>query len=432
MDLIIDNIGIIIYILLWLILFFAYRRKNGKFTLGYTMIALYTGQSIVAFLIYNSQYSYLHFNDPLTLWPFLYLFCMISITLYPITSLKENRIQYIEIPEDKTLTLLCLFFSFFSIVGLIELLPQVKMGLAIMASSDSDSIVELYRESTLDRKATGHFTGAFNYISIIAGISKSLMPVLFYTYLIKQKKNVFVLILLSIALLQGPFSGIAYASRFDLIYQLFILALLYFFFRPYISEQTNKFFRRFIIAFFSLVILVFAAVSIARVQTDKNESFAFNMGRYYAEGPLYFDMYCMDANGTREGHIVAPLVLHIAGEKSLTEEELRAKYSYMKIDNKLFSTYIGDFVLDFGPWIASILLVLFSILLTQILRHRKKLKYGQVIAVFIVTRFCSGFYQYGFGSLSGNLSLIVLFILIVVFNQKQASKEIVYNRNFIE
>ena len=294
--------------------------------------------------------------------------------------------------------------------------------MSLMMISNEDNIWDLYSESTEARMSRKSFTGSLNIISILSNLSSKIMPLLFFTYFVKPHKNKIILYILAVSLLHGPLSGIAHASRLQLISQLIIIFFLYFFFRPYIPKPDLRILKRGGVALFSLVLLVFMTITIARAERSDSGETLYNIERYFAQGPLNFNLHCMDANGTREGHVVIPLLVHLAGGESLTEEQLRFKYSHMTIDNRLFSTYVGDFVLDFGPTISFFLFALFSIIFCRVTTGKSGLNYGQVVSVYIVLRFCGGFYQYGFGSVDGNLALLVLIIFSVFFS---------LNRSFI-
>lgn len=422
MDLFINNLEIIFYIFLWICLLAFYIRRDKRITLGIALLSLYTMQAIVALVVYTSPMS--EFNGlEMSIWPFFYLFFMIYLSLKPILSLKEHSVRNIEIPNSRFLTGLCVFFSVFAIINIIIILPQIENGLQLLMVSDNEGILDIYGESTADKGSQRSFSGIINIQGVISNMANYITPLLFFTYYIKENKNKIVLVLLIIALLQGPLTGIANASRQQLLAQVFVFFLLYFFFKPYIKHQENKVFKRTFVIFISFLISVFAVITLARTsQKSYRGDSIYNMESYFAQGPINFNAYCMDANGTREGYRVAPLFLQLMGKQSLTPEQIRFKYQHMKIDSSSFATYVGDFVLDFGPIGAFAIFLCFFIMFTLMMQHGKSLSYGQVVVVFILVRFCSGYYQFGFGNVGGNLAFFLLLTLSLIFLKKDSLK----------
>lgn len=422
-----ENIKIIFYILLWVSFMLYYIKRNKGLTLGIALILLYTTQAIVALPLYNSPDAVsFQFFHKLSYWPFLYLFIMIVISMIPIIKLRENNIKYIEIPSHGVLTFLCIFFPLFSLISIIETIPRLQAGIFLIMTSNKDSIMDLYDQSTEMRTmgmVSNHFLGIVRYF---INIGRTIGPLLFFSYLIKKDRSPMVLLLLSVSLLQTPFEGIANASRLQLFSQFFILFLLYCFFYPFIKSTDRKIFRKVAVVVVLFFFTIFMIITIVRSQYSAGGvNSMFSIERYYAEGPLNFNGYCMDANGTREGHIVIPYLLRMAGEKVLTPEELLFKYRYMTIDNRVFSTYVGDFVLDFGPTVAFMIFIILFSFFDFLLNHKRRLglNYGQIIIVAIIVRFCAGFYQYGFGNVGGNHAFFTMLFLAFIFMMNKASKK---------
>ena len=420
------NIEIVFYIFLWSCLLVHYIRRDKRISLGIALLLLYTVQAIFALVVYTSplsDYEGLHMR----IWPFLFLFIMIIISLRPILGLNEQSLNNIEIPNSMIITGLCMFFSVFAIINIIIILPEIENGLHLLIVSDNEGILDVYSESTAEKSTQRNFSGIVNIQGVISNMSNYITPLLFFTYYIKANRRKIVMALLIIALMQGPLTGIANASRQQLLAQVFVFFLLYFFFRPYIKHQDNKVFKRTFVIFVSFLIFVFTIITFARtsLKSYRGDSI-YNMESYFAQGPINFNAYCMDANGTREGYRVAPLLLQIMG--SLTPEQIRFKFRHMEIDSSSFTTFVGDFVLDFGPIAAFIILLILCMIFSLMLRHRKSLSYGQVVVVFILVKFCSGYYQFGFSNVGGNLAFFMLLTLSFIFlkrNRLNCNPEIV-------
>lgn len=410
-----DNIEFFFYIFLWSCLLVYYVRRDKCISLGIALISLYTIQAVFALVVYNSPMSD-YIGLDMRIWPFFFLFIMFFIALKPILSLKEYAVKSVEVPNNGLNTSLCVFFSVFAIISIINTLPQVETGLQLMMVSDNEGILDLYGESTAAKTTQRSFSGIINIQGVISNMSNYITPLLFFTYYIKEKRSKVVMILLIIALMQGPLTGIANASRLQLIGQTYTFFLLYFFFKPYIKSNDNRILKRGFVIVVAILISVFVTITIARtIQKSYGGNSIYNIESYFAQGPINFNAFCMDANGTREGNRVAPLFLQIMGKETLTPEQIRFKYQRMKIDSSSFSTFVGDFALDFGPYVSLCIFLILSFIFHQLLRHKTRLTYGQIIVVYILLKFCGGFYQFEFCTIGGNLAFVMLLLLSILF-----------------
>lgn len=414
----IDNVYLFIYLALWVITLVVYRKRTKQVTLAFALLCLYAFMAPVCLYLYNSEYAYLYFEKELTLIGFIYLFIMIIMAIYPIIKVREESLKGIWLPKPSLLTVCCVCVSILSIFGIIACLPKLQEGFFIMLSG-SEEIVGLYEDAKGDRMDTKSFSGSINFLNVLSNVSDFIIPFLFFLYLLLDKQNKVVLVLLFLGLLKVPLLGIANASRFQLISQIFVIFLLFFFFQPYMKQSIVKTIRRLFIIISSFILFLFLSVSIVRSVVDNKTDMGYGLARYYAQGPLVFNNFCMDANGTREGHFTFPVVIKLFGGESLSENELRLKYSHMKVDNSKFTTFVGDFVLDYGPLLAFFMFLFYSFVMKNKLRNNATLKFSQLIFLYLCMRFCCGFYQYQLGSTSGNLFVLLALMLPILFMNKR-------------
>lgn len=139
--------------------------------------------------------------------------------------------------------------------------------------------------------------------------------------------------------------------------------------------------------------------------------------RYFAEGPLVFNNYCLDANGTRDGEYTFAFQHILDRGSQPNEAELREKYSNLKINSSRFYTFVGDFVLDYGPIPAFIIIVaIFFIVYNKTIIHRKTMLFPQMILLYILIQYCCGFYQYQYSMKMGNAYLVALILFYISMN----------------
>ena len=65
-----DYICLVIYSVLWIITICKYKRIQGRWTLGYMILLLYTFMSLVSIHCYSSPYASLKFEPDLTIFLF--------------------------------------------------------------------------------------------------------------------------------------------------------------------------------------------------------------------------------------------------------------------------------------------------------------------------------------------------------------------------
>lgn len=407
-----DNLILCINAIIWLVALIIYIRRRGLWTLGMCILSLYTLISIVSIDLYNSVYASNYFTNNITLFPFIYLFVMMFLIMYPILQLKQNQINTIILPNKKIIDIITFFIVVLSIYKLILIIPNVREG-ATLILLDSSNTIGLYTESTTARMNRAVAIGNFDYLGILTNLSLTITPLIFYIYLLLPDKNKILFLGVIISLFVSPLNGIANGSRIMMVTGLFETIILFSFFHKFISPKVKRTVITIGAILFSTILFFFIMISTGKAHGSSIEYRIFGYERYFAEGPLVFNNYCMEANGTREGSITFPIIKYMIDGNLLSESDLRFKYSYMKIDNSRFSTYVGDFVLDFGPFIAFVIFVLFAVFLTSNLRIRNNiLTASQLILLYFSVRFALGFFQYQYSATSGN---VVFFALLLSY-----------------
>ena len=423
-----NNLILLSYSFLWLIFLYFYKRKNERFTLGYVLIALYFVLSLLSIIAFNSEYSTDYFGNKLTLFPLLYLFLMMFITFVPLTTLKEQKLLYISIPSKNFCKYLCIFFGLFSLLEILGELSDIQNGFSLLLSN-SDDIADLYFDSTERRMSKRSFSGVFSIVGVISNLGSLIGPLIFYIYLLHNNRNKIVIFLASMTILQGFLHGVAVASRALIALRLFTVLLLFFFFMPFMERKLKKKIKRIFFLGAIISISLLTIITVARVNYSKQTSSYFNVTRYLGEGPIIFDNYCMDAHGTREGYHTATLFVYLLGKPILSESEKRFKFRDMTIDNSRFYTYVGDYVLDYGPETAFIIFIILSLLAFRSLRHKDGLCFSQVIIVYMVFRFCSSFHQASYTGIGGNIAFVFELMLAFFFLSPSVPEVKIYRKS---
>ncbi len=403
---------VFVNLLLWTLAYYYVKKKYGSKSIGTVLILLYTLISWCIPILYFSSSATDYFSSQLTLIPFIYLYVVLLMAIRPLYNYSPRYISKILLLKRKYLNLICFFFSIFTISSLIQIIPSFKEGLVGLIL-DSSSASNIYATSTYDRMNQSNNAG-YNVFAIFSNIAIAIIPLLFYTYLLQDKKNKIILILLTLSLLIPPLNGIAKASRLNIISSFFIFILLGIFFYPYLQLSIKVKLKKGLLFFSIFFIAMFIIITIGRSSGSNSSSMGYGFLRYFAEGPIVFDNYCMDAGGTRDGEYTFAFQ-HVLDRKSQpNEKELRNRYRHLKVDSSRFYTFVGDFVLDYGPIKALLVMgIIFLLVYNKSIIKKRTLKFSQIILLFILLQYCCGFYQYRFSMKSGNLTLFILLVMYI-------------------
>jgi len=404
------DICLVFNALIWVFIFIIYQYKTRYFGVGSGILLLYTVISVLAINLYHSEYSYM-FED-LTLFPFIYLFLMILLASYPILTIGEKHIKRIEPPDMRLFNIVCIGLIIFSFVSLPQTITQIRENLVSILIDETIGN-ELYGEKAMDY--TTKTASQFNILGILGGVSGNL-AVVFFMYYMMVPKNKVILIGLLISSLLGPLNGIASGSRAVMAMFIFNVLFLFIFIRKVLPIRMKKKIIKICLIGFSILLLPFITITFSRNKGDIEQTL-LSVETYIAQGPLLFNNYCLDANGTREGDYTAVAFKYIAGlDPAMYYSGRLNKYSHMKINESLFYTFVGDFTLDYGPIWAVIIFIVTACFFKKCLKVRDgTVTFHQYLIFYLLMVGCLGYFQFPWGRENGNLEMIALLFVILLF-----------------
>ena len=98
------------------------------------------------------------------------------------------------------------------------------------------------------------------------------------------------------------------------------------------------------------------AITVSRFGDRAGGTVTSFLNWYIGQGSLYFNNYGLNPGGTRNGERTANLFLRIIkSDVPKNYVERRQKYPNLEIDDYYFTTFVGDFTIDYGPIIAVII-----------------------------------------------------------------------------
>ena len=413
-------------ILLWVITLIWYQRKNKNFDAGSFIIVMYIIYAVFSIMTINDDSIPQFTNyEPLTLFPYLYLYVMMMIALTPAIYHHNNSTDSIEYPQSNILRITATIIIIAAILTLPGIVSDFQNGL-MSIFTDAEAGRKAYLEQIDNAsKAGGEIRNlpaiVFNSLSDIA------IFLLFYFMTMSKKNHKIIygllfanVINLIMPVMRGQRSGVALA---------FLTIICgYFLFKQYLSKRLNKVIKKIGIVFIAIITLPVAAITISRFGSEKAGVAAF-INWYIGQGNIYFNNHALDDNGLRYGDRTLNLFKRLVDSKtSMNYVERREIYSKLKINDEVFSTFVGDFTIDFGPFFAVIIFIVFNFFVIYSFQKNKtnnnKIKLHQLLLLYFTVCISAqgGMYLFSYSD-TRNLNIIVLALLYYYLKYHEALLE---------
>jgi oligosaccharide repeat unit polymerase len=413
-----NNILLVIYILAWVITFAFYQRRKRHFDAGSVIIFSYLIYSISSLFLINDPFWGTEFTE-LHLFPFVYLFLILLLVAWPV--LKFDAFKVIEIQKPTnflfySISILLIVSTFFCLK---EALPRVMSGF-LRILLDSAGGLEIYKETMDESELMNIGDGKIsNLPSIIQGLLSDVGTLMFFYYLTLEKRNKFIAIGLLIACVYPILDNIAISQRGPVIDRVLTIIVTYFALKKYISRKINNLIKTIGIVLIIAISVPIVAITISRFDRPGSGGAMSSVLFYTGQENLYFNNYGLDNGGLRYADRTFPVFKRMLGFDNVPHNfyERRAKYPNLKINDEVFIGFVGDFTLDFGPYIAPLIFIFFTFFILSNTRVRKgRILFHQLILVHFVMCICiqGGMKLFSYSDLS-NLRIITIFIAYWVF-----------------
>lgn len=405
-----------IYVLLWVIVCYRHYKKV-KFSSGLVVILSYLIYGILALILYSDEYLGNNFTD-LKLFPFIYLFGMSYMFLLPVFKYERADIVRVSIPSRKIVLLFLIIYSFCTLIILPNTISSLQEGITTLLLDESGGI-DLYQDASGSyvKRASG-VSGLYGLVSIIYNIFSDIAKFLFFYYLTLKNKNKFLIIIFCVVFIVDLIYPMSKGGRTDVIMNLYSLIMAGTLFYPFYSEKMKKRLSKSLILLLVIVSIPFMALTISRFgETESGTS--GGMLSYAGQAPLNFNMYALDAGGIRNGdrtiNLFKQFIFNDVPEDVI---EVRLKYSHLKMNDSVFSSYVGDFVLDYGPLGAFLIFVFASVLLYNKIRIcNKTISFQSLFIIYFIlcVAMQGGMYLFYY-SFMGNLTILAfLFMSLILY-----------------
>jgi oligosaccharide repeat unit polymerase len=406
-----DNVLAVGYMLIWVLTFIWYQRRCKNVDAGSMVIGSYVAYAAFSIVTLNDEvfnYEYEH----LAFFPFLYLFVMLMIALSPAIYHHFSQPEKIENPHSKALYIPCLIL----IVSVLFQLPDAFFGSGggiTQIVTDIDAGKEAYLEQLSEKEDSG--TAIRNLASVLFNLFFDISTFLFFYFCTRKGDNRIFLLVLFFALFVGMIIPVVNGQRGSVIKAGLTIIVAYSLFRRYLSEQFNRIAKTVGITMAVIVAIPITAITVSRFDDRKvTETISGFVYWYIGQANIYFNNSAMDPGGIRNGDRTINMVKRaIWSDTPKNYVERRDKYSYLKIDDYYFVTFVGDFVIDFGPVIAFFIFVIFNLWVLSEIRPRDgTIKLHQLLLIYFTLCICmqGGMVLFSYSD-TGNLIVLVFFFL---------------------
>lgn len=410
-----DILNLSIYSIIWISSLIYWWKRDGIENTGVLIIAFYSIISILAIHLYSENpYGELHPWFNISLYALLYLFFFIYI--FCTLLLKPSKAKKLIDTPNKDLVPLYIFVIIFSLLDIVPTIQNFRTGLFMMMM-DSQYGNILYQESTLEGVHTAQIRGAVSFIGVFSNFARNIAPVLLLYSLTNKKINKFIVIGLLLATFSTYMTAISQGLRSVIVQNLLTFIFLFAFLYKYYSPKVKKIIIPILSIMIGIIILGGALITSSRVDAVNTDAGTF-IESYASQSVLYFGCYGFD-NGDqiRNGDRTFPMIKSFfTDDVARSTFDRRQKYQSMYINESVFTSFVGDFVFDFGiiggACVMLSLFLLFKILLSKVSYH---IHFYDILVVYLLIYMLCGFYLYPLSDFVGNIMLIGILIISCIY-----------------
>lgn len=435
-----STLYLILYILLWVLTLAFYRRQGRERDAGWLVIVSYIVYACFSLLLYHTNNGEYYVFQPLRFGPFLYLYAMLLLALWPLIRFHRSGVSRILPPRMWILHTLSAVVILAAVLCIPLLWKHLQDGSFLRLLHDSEAGAELYTEALAESAEAG--SGISNLPSIILNALSDLSLLLFFYYLTLRQRHPLLMAGLSFAIAVVLLTPVLSGQRSNTVTTLLTLFGAFFLLRPYLSPELRRRVNVIVIVLVALLSIPLAAITLSRFDQRRGGA-AGSVVYYIGQANLNFNNYGLDAGGIRHGDRTANLLKRVIDPYNTPRnfQERRDKYPDLKMDDNIFYTFVGDFTLDYGPGRAVLLFLLFTLLVLRATRPLPAtreprtenpeprtqgakgcpLPFHRLLLLYMVTCVAmqGGFWLFGYADTGGLrlIALLLLYAFIGLFGQ---------------
>ena len=374
------------YLVIWVLTLVAYQWLNRSLDGGTAVMATYVLYAVFSILtIEDALFS--HSFEPLKLFPYIYLYFMLMVALSPAIYYHANPPNSIRPPYTKVLAVLAVIIIMCGLLQIPSIVSNFGTGI-VKLFLDSDAGKDAYADHLEDVEGSG--SAIRNLPAVIFNSLFDISVFLCFYMLTLKKKNYWVVAGLVVAIFIGTLLPVMQGLRGSVIISILTVGLGYMFFRRFLSRTVNRVVQAIGTFAAILVMLPVIAITVSRFSERSDSGISGAISWYVGQGSLYFNNYGLDAGGIRYGDRTANLFKRlIDSDTPKNFSERRDKYYYLQMDDYYFTTFVGDFTIDYGPVATVFIFLIFNLLvITQIRPRDGTMRLDQMLLVWFTLCIC--------------------------------------------
>ena len=288
--------NLILYIITWLVTIIVYQKKKKNFDAGSVILISFLIYSIASLILYNSN---LWSFDEIHIFPFVYMYALIMISLYPILKYNDKTIQEIQKPSPFFLNSVSLIVIVFSLIQSPKIIKEFS-DIIIQLITNENVGQELYDNAMFDSYSSG--SGISNFWAIITLAFSNIGILLFFYHLTLKKYNKLILSGLFFSCLLLLLAYITLGQRGLIMEFIFSIIITYFALKKFIQPKFKRYIRVGTVMLFFIVTIPTVALTVSRFsERDGNEAVfggvESSLYFYLGQSNLYFNNYALDNGG---------------------------------------------------------------------------------------------------------------------------------------
>ena len=283
----------------------------------------------------------------------------------------------------------------------------------IQLITDADAGQNAYLEQISNKAESG--SSLKNLPAVIFNVLYDCTTFLFFYFLTRKNKNKLFLLILFAAIFIGMILPVLNGQRGSVIKAALTIAVGYALFRHYLSKRINRVVQIAGITMAIIIAIPITAITISRFSDRKgSDGVSGYVYWYIGQANIYFNNSAMSAGGIRYGDRTLNLFKRLIwSDTPKNYDERRDKYRNLEIDDYYFTTFVGDFALDFGPIASFFIFFIFNLCVLFEIRPRDgTIKLHQLLLIYFTLCICmqGGMVLFSYAD-TANLIIIVYILL---------------------
>lgn len=401
---------LIINSLAYLLIFLYYQKKVASLQLGSVVLLLYVLSSVGSiYLYYVSPVWGIYDFQKLSFLPFLYLYVILIISFCPIMIFNNKKTENMNFPNPLIMNIISISIIFVHICFFFQ---TIYSSFSLADLFNADILSENYEDHGESMKTKN----VINIFGVLKNIFADLLWIMLMYNWIFRKRLFTIGILISIII--ASFTSLAWGARGPLVSIFLQIPFAFIVFRPLMSSSQRKIFLSVVGSFVGVLFVGFWAMTYGRFSDNVNHTITDILVYYFSSEFLFFNNYAMDPGGCRYGDRVFPLIRMLLGlDTAEGFKERRLMFPKLKIDDSQFSSFVGEFCIDFGPIVAFAIISFFSFIIYRKFK-KKKYDFGDIVLGMLWYHILIfGFSLFVYAEKSGNMRILYLLFFSYLFKR---------------